>query len=61
MKIKWSYKVEDVTPPLFSGSKTRNKIIEETLNRRGMEGWELVKTNASSDGMSVTIYLKRPS
>lgn len=61
MRTKWTYKIERVKFPLFSSVESKNKVIEEALNRRGLDGWELVHGLPSTDGVSMTFYLKRPS
>jgi hypothetical protein len=60
MKERWSYKVERVKLPLFSGVEANNKVVEEALNRRGQEGWELVHSLPSNDWTSMSLYLKKP-
>ncbi len=61
MRTKWAYKIERIKLPVFSGTETKNRIVEETLNRRGLEGWELVHGLPSLEEIGGTcFYLKRP-
>jgi hypothetical protein len=61
MRNRWSYKVERIKVPVFSSIDKRNQVVEEALNRLGMDGWELISARPSTDGVGVNCYLKRPS
>ncbi len=60
MRTKWTYKIERIKYPMFANMETKNDIEEEALNRRGLEGWELVQALRSVDGTSMNFYLKKP-
>ena len=53
---KWQYKVETIKMNSFSAVKN-DVVIQDKLNRFGMEGWELVNTLVY--GASVKLFLKR--
>lgn len=40
---KWSYKVETIKAGVLSSQEKQDAMIEERLNRLGMEGWEFVQ------------------
>ncbi|MBL1431649.1 MAG: DUF4177 domain-containing protein [Robiginitomaculum sp.] len=61
MRNRWSYKVEHIKYEMFTNRETRNSNIEDTLNRLGMEGWEMVEVMTSPGGSGLDFYLKRPS
>ncbi|MCF6293992.1 MAG: DUF4177 domain-containing protein [Robiginitomaculum sp.] len=61
MRNRWSYKLEHVKYEMFTSRETRNANIEDTLNRLGMEGWEMVEVMTSLSGAGLDFYLKRPS
>ncbi len=42
MQSKWTYKVETIKPPVFAKMETKAEYIADILNRRGLEGWELI-------------------
>ncbi len=54
---KWKYKVVRVKQPAFATDQTRTEIIEEQLNRLGMDGWELV--SATQMSYLLRLYLKK--
>ena len=60
MRSKWSYKVEIVSPPVFARSKTKAEFIADILNRRGLEGWELINAPITPMTTELHLYFKRP-
>lgn len=60
MKTKWTYKIVNVRPPVFSKPSTRTAYIEDVLNRRGLEGWELVNAPTLVQTSSLQLYFKKP-
>lgn len=60
MQRKWRYKVERIKTPTFANVADKAKATQETLDRLGMEGWELVTVEAVSGGGYPLFYLKRP-
>lgn len=40
---KWNYKVETIKVGIFFSQEKQDAVIEERLNRLGMEGWEFVQ------------------
>ncbi|WP_371396925.1 DUF4177 domain-containing protein [Fretibacter rubidus] len=40
---KWNYKVETIKAGIFFSQEKQDAVIEERLNRLGMEGWEFVQ------------------
>ncbi len=60
MKTKWVYKLERVSPPAFARAQALDELIEETLNRRGLDGWELVNALETPLSGAVSLYFKRP-
>lgn len=53
---KWQYKVETIKMSAFSASKN-DAVVQDSLNRFGMEGWELVSSLLY--GTSVKLFFKR--
>jgi hypothetical protein len=60
MKTKWVYKVESIQPPVFAKPSTRREYINEVLNRRGLEGWELINAPTIVQTSVMQFYFKRP-
>lgn len=56
MNASWEYKVIDIIPQI-TGSPGQK--VEETLNRMGEEGWELVSALRCSLMEPTRLYLKR--
>ena len=56
---KWEYKTWNAYPP--PNSKDTTTAFEESLNRLGQDGWELVSVVAFADRSNLTVhYFKRP-
>lgn len=60
MADKWTYKVERLRMPMFSMGGKRTEIIEEVMNRRGLEGWEFAHAVHSERGFYVYLYFRKP-
>ncbi len=61
MKTKWSYRLERVKPATFANAEARAEQINDALNRRGLEGWELVDViYAPMTSAETHLYFKRP-
>lgn len=60
MADKWTYKLERLRMPLFATGNKRTEIIEEVLNRKGLEGWELAGAAHAEKGIYVYLYFKKP-
>lgn len=63
---KFEYKVIEVKPGGFWGTKLEPEMIEVSLNKLALEGWELVNSidiNGSAYGQTskVMFIFKRPS
>lgn len=58
---KWQYKVVKLGRGVFRSAESRRAEIEETLNRLGMDRWELVATNKSSGEHTTMCFFKRPA
>ncbi|AEI51213.1 DUF4177 domain-containing protein [Runella slithyformis] len=63
---KYEYKVIEVKPGGFWGTKIEPEMIEQSLNQLALEGWELVNSidiNGSAYGQTskVMFIFKRPS
>ncbi len=59
MKTKWTYKVETIKPPVFAKPSTKKEYIADILNRRGLEGWELISAPTMLQA-EFYFYFKRP-
>jgi len=59
MSHKWEYKVDLVKPGMMNSGAKGLKIVEDRLNRLGLEGWELVGTPQLGEFGNFTLYLKR--
>ncbi len=60
---RWEYKVIDVkTDFVLFGSALKAERLTETLNREGVQGWELVNAvqNSLSGLAQIKLFLKRP-
>lgn len=57
---KWQYKVVQAGGGVFTKSKDKIANIEETLNRLGLERWELVSSNKAYGETATTLTFKRP-
>lgn len=60
MQTKWKYKVVAIKTPAFAKAADKLRIQQESLDRLGMEGWELVQTLVVYGDMQPKFYLKRP-
>jgi len=61
MKTKWTYKVEFVRPPVFAKNDTKAEFIMDVLNRRGLEGWELINAiDNPRNTAALQLYFKKP-
>lgn len=63
---KYEYKVIEVKPGGFWGTKLEPEMIEGSLNKLALEGWELVNSidiNGATHGQTskVMFIFKRPS
>ena len=54
---KWQYRVESVKTGAFSSPQKNDEIIQERLQRLGMDGWELVNVVVIAQYMR--LFLKR--
>ncbi len=54
---KWQYKVHTVKTGAFSSLEKNDAMIQDTLTRLGMEGWELVAV--TTEGTYKRLFLKR--
>lgn len=57
---KWQYKVVLAGGGVFTKAEKKVANIEETLNRLGLERWELVSVNKSYGETATTLTFKRP-
>lgn len=58
--IRWSYKVIDLKGSFFRATVSSAQI-EETLNRLGLQGWELVAAELTQKPFQpIRAILKRP-
>jgi hypothetical protein len=56
---RWEYKVLNVSVTWRSWRRSQwDQSLTETLNREGMQGWELV--NSQWTGMQLNLIMKRP-
>ncbi len=56
---RWEYKVLNVSVTWRALRRSQwDQLVTETLNREGMQGWELV--NAHWAGMQLNLIMKRP-
>ncbi len=60
MRSKWAYKIERAKPPVFSKAQSKAEFINEILNRRGLDGWELVNVIPMPGSGETHLYFKRP-
>lgn len=60
MQPKWKYKVVAMKTPTFAKAADKLRMHQETLERLGMEGWELVQVLVVHGDMQPKFYLKRP-
>ena len=57
---KWKYKIVIVKTPMFAKEAGKLSIVEDKLNRLGMEGWELVHPLQRLLGEgNIHLYMKR--
>ena len=54
--IQWEYRVLTIG----SAFGTKDEMIEATLNKWGLEGWEAIHVYTPSQSGKVTIVAKRP-
>jgi len=54
MSRRYAYKVVDVKATFLD---VKAKVVEETLNQLGLQGWELV--TAQQVSMSIRLYLRK--
>jgi len=63
METKWEYKVLKFPTHGFSGGKIKEDEINLQINKYGNDGWELVTTLGSNEGMGTTrdvvLFFKR--
>jgi len=60
MRTKWAYKVETIKPPVFANLESKAEFIADILNRRGMDGWELVSAPTVPAAAYFQAVFKRP-
>ena len=58
MNEKWQYKVESIKLNAFSGAIKQDEIIQERLNRLGLDGWRLINVTQVSGGYP-RLYLRK--
>lgn len=60
MAERWTHSVERLRMPMFAMGNKRKEIIEEMLNRKGLEGWQLAGAAHTEKGFYVYLYFKKP-
>lgn len=55
---RWNYRTVSIKPGTFKKADEKLEDIENSLNRLGSEGWELVNV-VTGIGMYPTYFLKR--
>lgn len=60
MADRWSYKVDRLRMPMLSMGDKRAEVIEEAMNRRGLEGWEFTHAVHPERGFYVYLYFRKP-
>ena len=55
---RWQYKTVHLKTSTFGANEKKAEQMDDTLNRLGAQGWNLV--NAAHDGAGFWAYMKKP-